>query len=315
MDAFIAKFSGETRKDLGDIHGVLWEHDNDIPLCRQCFSKFSLVLRKHHCRGCGSIYCENCLKSKVNLSSNGNNNSINEILDWACQGCIDAKTPGEQIKQIIENKLNSIAKSSTTRIMPLPIELIKGSKFENIVLEVSKVSSFIPKEGYFEFYNKTDNATCALKLLTSGSDVYWETPRPTYILVPPQHVVHAEFDPTLSGLDMILILNYPVQLLETANHLNKDYSSIKINKFQDVIIYKINSKNKNVLLKYKGEGLVEIRKGGSFKLPSFLKFFKTSLTKKNAASSKAFDFSTNIIKIEKVYDSQTANNSSTIRSF
>nr|NP_001041461.1 zinc finger protein 6 [Ciona intestinalis]XP_009860813.1 zinc finger protein 6 isoform X1 [Ciona intestinalis]FAA00159.1 TPA: zinc finger protein [Ciona intestinalis] len=39
---------------------VDWISDDDVTNCGSCDQKFSLTLRKHHCRVCGKIFCKNC---------------------------------------------------------------------------------------------------------------------------------------------------------------------------------------------------------------------------------------------------------------
>ena len=41
---------------------VAWAKDEDVPLCPSCGKAFSMVFmrRKHHCRLCGAIMCQNC---------------------------------------------------------------------------------------------------------------------------------------------------------------------------------------------------------------------------------------------------------------
>eukprot|EP00039_Didymoeca_costata_P009150 m.121005 g.121005 ORF g.121005 m.121005 type:complete len:1560 (+) comp14378_c1_seq1:183-4862(+) len=37
-----------------------WVPDSERTACKACKSKFTLFLRKHHCRRCGEIFCKNC---------------------------------------------------------------------------------------------------------------------------------------------------------------------------------------------------------------------------------------------------------------
>ena len=39
---------------------VAWQKDSLIPNCPICAAKFTLNFRKHHCRLCGRIICNNC---------------------------------------------------------------------------------------------------------------------------------------------------------------------------------------------------------------------------------------------------------------
>mmetsp|Transcript_35963 Transcript_35963/g.57509 ORF Transcript_35963/g.57509 Transcript_35963/m.57509 type:complete len:373 (+) Transcript_35963:67-1185(+) len=44
---------------LGAAH-PRWDRDEDNPLCYRCKSEFSFRNRRHHCRKCAHIFCENC---------------------------------------------------------------------------------------------------------------------------------------------------------------------------------------------------------------------------------------------------------------
>ncbi|CCD24083.1 phosphatidylinositol-3-phosphate-binding ubiquitin-protein ligase NDAI_0C04230 [Naumovozyma dairenensis CBS 421] len=53
---------------------AIWQPDEKFNRCFNCSRKFTFLLRRHHCRCCGNIYCESCCsnfvdfdKSKVKL--------------------------------------------------------------------------------------------------------------------------------------------------------------------------------------------------------------------------------------------------------
>ncbi|CAF4094455.1 unnamed protein product, partial [Rotaria sordida] len=37
-----------------------WLNDDDVHACRKCDQIFTVTQRKHHCRNCGNIFCDNC---------------------------------------------------------------------------------------------------------------------------------------------------------------------------------------------------------------------------------------------------------------
>lgn len=39
---------------------VMWAEDRDVPLCPFCARSFNLARRRHHCRLCGGIMCDQC---------------------------------------------------------------------------------------------------------------------------------------------------------------------------------------------------------------------------------------------------------------
>lgn len=44
-----------------------WVDSNIINKCQNCENVFSLLLRKHHCRACGSVYCYKCCNKYINI--------------------------------------------------------------------------------------------------------------------------------------------------------------------------------------------------------------------------------------------------------
>ena len=53
-----------------------WVSDDDVLSCFQCEAKFSVFLRKHHCRRCGFIFCNECSKYRLELPIFGYNNKV-----------------------------------------------------------------------------------------------------------------------------------------------------------------------------------------------------------------------------------------------
>ncbi|XP_074602263.1 lateral signaling target protein 2 isoform X2 [Brevipalpus obovatus] len=45
----------------------IWVPDELASVCTSCFSPFTLIRRRHHCRNCGGIYCNNCCNHYVPL--------------------------------------------------------------------------------------------------------------------------------------------------------------------------------------------------------------------------------------------------------
>jgi hypothetical protein len=45
-----------------------WIPDHERSQCRQCSLPFTTLERKHHCRSCGDIYCNNCTQYRMILT-------------------------------------------------------------------------------------------------------------------------------------------------------------------------------------------------------------------------------------------------------
>jgi len=51
----------ETRED--------WVRDEEVIKCYSCFVEFGFFTRRHHCRGCGNVFCSRCTTRKLILPS------------------------------------------------------------------------------------------------------------------------------------------------------------------------------------------------------------------------------------------------------
>ena len=52
---------------MGDNTGT-WVSDGEAVTCMQCSAEFWLLLRRHHCRGCGQLLCYQCSSERTGLS-------------------------------------------------------------------------------------------------------------------------------------------------------------------------------------------------------------------------------------------------------
>ena len=48
-----------------------WQGDSEVAECPHCHVSFSFLLRKHHCRLCGSVVCASCSKHSSPLPTYG----------------------------------------------------------------------------------------------------------------------------------------------------------------------------------------------------------------------------------------------------
>ena len=48
-----------------------WEEDDVVHECHGCRSRFTLFVRKHHCRSCGRIFCDSCSRNRRRLTAAG----------------------------------------------------------------------------------------------------------------------------------------------------------------------------------------------------------------------------------------------------
>jgi len=48
-------------------HAENWQQDNSVDFCPICTIEFGILIRKHHCRLCGNIICDDCSRWKFEV--------------------------------------------------------------------------------------------------------------------------------------------------------------------------------------------------------------------------------------------------------
>lgn len=272
----------------------MWEKDNNRSTCRYCQSAFSTFRRRHHCRLCGGLYCEACTTSNFTFQG--------VTHDRACCGCVRKETPGARIRSSVESRVSSGLTSIAERNFSLNLlQLEYGSPFEP-GSSASKADAIPPKEGYFELINKS-STFCAVKLMKGGTknefESSWEIARPSYTALPPNELLQVRFASESNDTQPLELF----VLYANSNIIPGDVSSVtfdtknnsdispcaSIENFWQYVVYRIDAASKNVLLKFKGEGVVEIRLGSSIERNGIFGKLTGSSTK-----DSSLDFSTNI---------------------
>ncbi|KAK1819383.1 Zn finger protein [Friedmanniomyces endolithicus] len=98
-----------------------WKPDVSAPECAVCRQTFTWFFRRHHCRRCGDIVCDNHFTKKVPLDQNARLHSKG-VASKACDLCWQEWAV---LKKLRISRTSSIAGSSTssqdTAVPPLPI--------------------------------------------------------------------------------------------------------------------------------------------------------------------------------------------------
>ena len=118
----------------------IWVDDTDALLCSICKSEFTFLLRKHHCRVCGNIFCYECSKYPLFTNININNNQTIKIEEYLLE-CLNTEIYKHLNKTkvcancyILLNNIRSLAKYILVLEL-LPISL----KYINNLLLVNKL--------------------------------------------------------------------------------------------------------------------------------------------------------------------------------
>ncbi|KAJ1426424.1 hypothetical protein B484DRAFT_450718 [Ochromonadaceae sp. CCMP2298] len=101
----VAEKAGSREVVVGE-HAPLWKPDAQVSQCKSCTASFSLLLRRHHCRNCGFIVCDNCSKGRFKLEHVDKDKDVR-----VCAACFNfLSTEGQRVSvrnQRILTKTNS----------------------------------------------------------------------------------------------------------------------------------------------------------------------------------------------------------------
>ena len=61
-----------------------WLPDSHSDVCLMCKTSFDLLIRRHHCRKCGGIYCGGCCSNYIKLPSGNSKDYKTFLLQWGC---------------------------------------------------------------------------------------------------------------------------------------------------------------------------------------------------------------------------------------
>ncbi len=223
-----------------------------------------------------------------------------------CPGCCNGETPGQPVTEKVEAAINrgtpvTVLGTSLPQSKKFPvgetIALQKGSKFEKDAGGGGGGGN-APLSGFFNFVNKSRCAV-SIKVLNGGSNYLQEAPRPSFYLVAPGEAVHALFAPENKSVDIIILTNNPAAAPDAESYstsMKASGSWGKTDQFRDVVIWQADCENRNVLIKYKGMGICELRQGTSLKRNGLGIFT-------GCVPPTQLNFETNCEQIERVFSS------------
>jgi GTPase SAR1 family protein len=84
---FSSSYTGSHDSFLG--RSISWMDDANVLDCCGCKRKFSLILRRHHCRACGKIFCSQCCPA------------TRAGQDRRCLGCFGAASNGDLLNSFV----------------------------------------------------------------------------------------------------------------------------------------------------------------------------------------------------------------------
>ena len=65
-----------------------WVDDEAVTACQKCSEPFTMLVRRHHCRKCGGIFCYNCSNYTLVLASSSKPQRVCEPCSFAWSYCL-----------------------------------------------------------------------------------------------------------------------------------------------------------------------------------------------------------------------------------
>jgi lipid-binding SYLF domain-containing protein len=104
-----------------------WQTDAQAPACSNCVIPFDFFIRRHHCRLCGLIFCDECTKRRSMMPLSWGEKDPQRV----CADCHVALAPiQDELAEINANSLrgNEIAESSLWRYVNRPLNYSLGGE-------------------------------------------------------------------------------------------------------------------------------------------------------------------------------------------
>jgi len=119
--------NASSRFTLLPLSHVQWVEDGDSERCTACMLKFDWKRRRHHCRGCGRLFCDECSAQKLMLPASWGKKDPARV----CNAC--AIELGPQQQALISTNTNAlrenrIQQDGARRYMNRPLNFTLGGE-------------------------------------------------------------------------------------------------------------------------------------------------------------------------------------------
>ncbi|CAJ0576520.1 unnamed protein product, partial [Mesorhabditis spiculigera] len=123
-----------------------WIPDADCMVCMLCSAKFTLLVRRHHCRACGRVLCAACCNEKASLAYLGDDEKKNK--QRVCQPCLsmlDRIKAYEDRQELVEFEENPSTTRTRSVLKSRPIDVEGVEEGDGIGPSTSSLPNSYPE--------------------------------------------------------------------------------------------------------------------------------------------------------------------------
>jgi len=130
----------------------LWVPDKEISHCGKCAAKFSFTNRKHHCRRCGNIFCNECCATKLLLPRMSFVDPVRVCLDCQPETKMENRFFERQLKVLLNGALfdvtyaDSLKPVSQVCKLSLDHRYLLFDKLEVSPIKLNQVTNLVVSE-------------------------------------------------------------------------------------------------------------------------------------------------------------------------
>ena len=144
----------------------MWQPDDDVHQC-QCGTRFTLFVRKHHCRLCGKVFCHECSNARGTIPS-----FIQTRLETSevrlCTQCSDICSETNQSEPIVR----------VIALLPISIQDIRrlsiNKRWHHAVTTLLNVYRKIPTKMPYERFSRLETQLIRSHMHRTAGHSYWD---------------------------------------------------------------------------------------------------------------------------------------------
>jgi len=151
-------------EDLGPPTRSHWKPDSEAKACAACHRPFTFINRRHHCRRCGDIFCNQCASYTFRLDRNCKIDSKG-VLSRVCRSCYN----------VYQKEFISSIRESDSRFKSRAGSSLYNREYNNYIPPTTLHSSNTTANIPIIKAQPTRNDTTPATLMSVPSDWSWST--------------------------------------------------------------------------------------------------------------------------------------------